>query len=240
MALPFLTSTTYQSQVWPLFRLEHRDSHIIAYGGGALECLSSAVYNGGLRTADSFMNWQVQPDYDCSDPVGDLKRTLAASGYPASTVGLITAAPVEHASVLEGSGDRFEWICCTTLGLGGAARGGQKRNVYPSYIPGTINTMLFIRGRVSQAALVNLVITAAEAKAAALADMNVNDKELGLPATGTPTDAIIIGASQTGPVPEIHEYTGLATTLGNAVSCAVYDSICEAAADYFKRLQVEV
>ncbi|WP_036708858.1 adenosylcobinamide amidohydrolase [Paenibacillus pinihumi] len=237
MALPFLTASGYQSEVWPSFCLEHKENHLIAYGGGVLETLSSAVYNGGLQTADHFINWQVPLDYDCSDPVNDLKKLMAASGYPSSGVGLITAASLKHASVLEGSGDRFEWICCTTLGLGSAARGGRKRKLYPSYVPGTINTMLFVQGRLSQAALVNLVITATEAKAAALADMNVKDKELGLPATGTPTDALIIGVSQTSAYPEIHEYTGLATTLGNAISCAVYDSVCEAAADYLNRTQ---
>lgn len=96
------------------------------------------------------------------------------------------------------------------------------------YVPGTINIMLWLNGRMTTGAMVNAVQTAVEAKAAALADAGVLDSENGLPATGTTTDAIVIAVRQR--VEELQPmitYAGTATTAGAAIGRLVYDTVTE-------------
>ena len=100
----------------------------------------------------------------------------------------------------------------------------------PPYVPGTINIMLWLNGRMTSGAMVNAVQTAVEAKAAALADAGVLDSENGLPATGTTTDAIVIAVGQAVEVEEpqpMITYSGTATTAGAAIGRLVYDTVTE-------------
>ncbi|WP_194830533.1 adenosylcobinamide amidohydrolase [Laceyella tengchongensis] len=71
------------------------------------------------------------------------------------------------------------------------------------------------------------MITATEAKAAALADLGVTDSK-GLVATGTTTDAVVIAA--TGNIQDgvIHPYAGTLSPLGQAIARTVYAGVTEA------------
>ena len=80
------------------------------------------------------------------------------------------------------------------------------------------------------AAMVNAVITATEAKAAALQDLGIVDPLHNAAATGTTTDAIVIAVSQSDRYGVRHAYAGSATTIGSAIGKAVYDTVYEAAA----------
>ncbi|PQP82769.1 hypothetical protein C0Q44_15365 [Paenibacillus sp. PCH8] len=96
------------------------------------------------------------------------------------------------------------------------------------YIPGTINVMLWMNGRMTSGAMVNAIQTAVEAKAAALADFGVADSENGLTATGTTTDAIVLAVRQaTDEQKPLIAYAGTATVMGAAISRLVYDTITE-------------
>jgi adenosylcobinamide amidohydrolase len=75
--------------------------------------------------------------------------------------------------------------------------------------------------------MVNAVITAAEAKAAALQDLGVTDPVSGLAATGTTTDAVVVGVSQSERYRELHAYAGTATSIGDMIGRIVYESVCE-------------
>ncbi|MOA56005.1 Adenosylcobinamide amidohydrolase [compost metagenome] len=74
----------------------------------------------------------------------------------------------------------------------------------------------------------NAVITATEAKTAALQELGITEKANGLSATGTTTDAIVIGVSQDASWNAVHAYAGAATTIGCAIGEAVYASVLEA------------
>jgi adenosylcobinamide amidohydrolase len=73
----------------------------------------------------------------------------------------------------------------------------------------------------TDAALVNLVATVAEAKAQALG-------EAGVPATGTPTDAVVV-CCPSGPVPDDddHRYGGPRSRWGARVARAVHAALVE-------------
>lgn len=192
---------------------------------------SSAVWNGGSRLASRIVNRMVRTGFDCSDPVAYMKEMCLQRGYaPEDTVGLMTAAKVTHASAMEEAGDGFSLLCVTTAGTGNAARAGLPRQVYSAYEPlkpGTINTIIVLDGRLAEAAIWNAVITATEAKCAALDDLRVMDKETGRVATGTTTDAVAIAIVDSGRYEVGHRYAGTATTLGSALGRLVYGTVTE-------------
>ncbi|RIX51699.1 hypothetical protein D3P08_14850 [Paenibacillus nanensis] len=230
MAQPFRKGSSYQSELWQGLELRLMEDRIAMKAPGELYTLSSAVLSGGFSRSSVFVNWKVPLHYDCSDPVSDLLRQCRIWGYnPSETVGLITAAKLTHASVIEKDGDKFRLICCTTAGTRNAAKAGSPRTTFSAYTAGTINTMLVIEGAMTMSAMVNAVMTATEAKAAALWELGIRDSGSGELATGTTSDAIVIGVSQTPIQGAVHAYAGTATTIGCAIGEAVYESVLESA-----------
>jgi adenosylcobinamide hydrolase len=224
---PFKEKTVYHSPVWPELTIEKKEDHLLIRHPGPLETLSNAVYGGGLKHASHFVNWKVPLDYGSNDPSHLMKQKLTEWGYPVSaSIGLQTAAYIHTASVQEMIGDEFRMICVVTAGLGNAARAGKKRKTFPAYQCATINVFLFIDTSMTHSAMVNGIITATEAKAAALQDLGVVD-ENGLTATGTTTDAIVMAASQNSERYRTHQFAGTATSIGNAIGCLVYNAVCE-------------
>ncbi|NBD22370.1 adenosylcobinamide amidohydrolase [Paenibacillus glycinis] len=230
MSQPFRKGTaSFQSALCPGISIRCEEDRLVLKTEDAYLTLSSAVHGGGYGSAYRFINWKVPLSYDCADPARDFGLMLSAWGYsPHTTIGFLTAAKLSHASVLESEGEAFSLLCCTTAGTGNAARAGLTRETYPAYEPGTVNQFLFIDGNLTAAAMVNAVITATEAKAAALQDCGVLDKLHGRPATGTTTDAIVIASSQTDRHGRTHLYAGAATQLGDAIGRLVYDTVTEA------------
>ncbi|MFD0711422.1 adenosylcobinamide amidohydrolase [Paenibacillus sp. GCM10027626] len=224
---PFRRQSHYESNVWPELSIVYDEERIVAEcGGKPLHSLSSAVYGGGFQSVKRIINWKVPLHYDCSDPIGDFRAMLADCGYePDSAVGFLTAAKLTHAAFREESGDRFAIVCMSTAGIGNAARSGVARPSFAAYKPGTINTFVLIDGDMTPSAMVNAVITATEAKSAALQDLDVTDTLNGLPATGTTTDAVTVAVSQSGRYGVRHDYAGTATTIGNAIGRLVYDTV---------------
>ena len=230
MTTPFLHNnhTYYKSAAWPGLTLTRHERHLLLQSPAHMDCLSSAIYGGGLRRIDRVANIYVDRFYDCNHPEQDVEKLFQDWGFtPQSSAGLLTAVRLEHAAVLEEQGKDASLFCCTTAGVSNGARAGSERTTFPVYQPGTINIMLILDARMTQAAMVNAVITAVEAKAAALADLGVRDAENGLTATGTTTDAIVLGVSQSSSYPIEHRYCGTATDLGAAMGRLVYGTVQE-------------
>src|SRR5699024_10082007 len=84
---------------------------------------------------------------------------------------------------------------------------------------GTINTWIFIDGKLRDYVYTQAIVTATEAKTRALQEVAVLDERSNSPATGNPTDNIIVAATQE------HELLPSATTtshLGAHLAEAVY------------------
>ncbi|PZD96223.1 hypothetical protein DNH61_08430 [Paenibacillus sambharensis] len=228
---PFRTERLYHAECWPELTFALREDAIRVTGAGTLECTSSAILNGGFCQADTFINRRVELDYDCSDPVTDLQGYVSIQGMSvARTIGLLTAADLTRASVHEAAGEGFRMVVCTTAGLGNAAKAGIPRAVFPSYRPGTINTLIFLDGLISPAAMLNLMCTATEAKSSALWDLDVRDAEsAGKLATGTTTDALVVAATQSRRYGVEHVYGGTAAAVGHAAGRLVYLTVKESA-----------
>ncbi|ASW57040.1 adenosylcobinamide amidohydrolase [Plantactinospora sp. KBS50] len=98
-------------------------------------------------------------------------------------------------------------------GSGDASAPGRPAPVAPRV--GTVNIVALVPARLSAAALVNAVATATEAKAQAL-------WELGLPATGTATDAVTVLCAPDGPV---EAYGGPRSRYGAPLARAVHRAV---------------
>ena len=145
--------------------------------------ITSGPFGGGLSACHWVINATVDKAYERTDPevhIAGLARGIDLRGPGA---GLLTSVHVGEAMSAADGG-----VAVTaTVGLGhptwAAAPDGDRRNG-----PGTINIVAFLPVRLSDAALVNAVITATEAKTQAL-------WEYGVKATGTASDALFVGCS---------------------------------------------
>lgn len=232
MTQPFRSSNGYASTIWPGLNFKLEKDVLLSRFPAPMDTLSSAILPGGFSKADALLNWKVPLDYVGDDPLAELQSRCLSSGVdPLRTVGFMTAAKLTHASIQEKDGDRFRLVVCATAGTRNAARAGYPRDSYSAYSPykpGTINLSLFIDGRMTEAAMVNAVITATEAKAAALQELGINEWGTELAATGTTTDAIAVCVSQLPAWQEVHAYAGSATTIGCAIGEAVFQAVYEA------------
>ena len=229
MTTPFINdNNVYLSTVWSGLTLTRQERHLLLHCPSPVDSLSSAIYGGGIGKIDRVANIYVDRFYNCADPEKDVAELFRNWGYPQeTTAGLLTAVRLEHAAVLEENGKDASLFCCTTAGVSNGARAGSERTTFPAYQPGTINIMLMIDAKLTQAAMVNAIMTAVEAKTAALADLGIRDAENGLIATGTTTDAIVLGVSQSSSYPIEHRYCGTATDLGASIGRVVYGTVQE-------------
>jgi len=198
-----------------------REQLLVEYPHGLHVC-SSAIWGGGFTDASTILNKQVGKDYFCSHPEDDLKHAIRSlQKDPETTVGLLTAARVEQAGEVYEQGSEFQLHAIVTAGVSNAARAGQVEQKYPGYRADTINIIVVIDGKVTDAAMVNAVITATEAKTAALQDLCVTDgRERS--ATGTNTDAVVIAVTNSDRYQHTHSYCGSATEIGDCLARAVY------------------
>jgi len=184
-----------------------------------MRVLSSAVYNGGWRSARFIINYKVSKNFNHKNPSLYLKKKIKKLGLPPkNTVGLMTAVDVHKASII----NEHPIIVITTAGLSNAAMAGDYITLQNS---GTINIIIIVNGILKENAFVDAIITATEAKALALSQLDIRSRISGEQATGTTSDAIVIAATGRG---EIYEYAGTATKIGNVIARSVIKSMMEA------------
>jgi len=199
--------------------------------GPGYRMISSGVLGGGLGPREWVLNAQVAAGYARTDPaahLGQLARGLDLSG---PGIGLLTAAQVTDVVQCEDRGVH----AAATVGLrvptwAAAPAGGQDRELAPAdrevrSRPGTINVIVMVPVPLADAAFVNAVVTATEAKAQAVLDA-------GFPGTGTATDAICIAApAEPGSAPG-EEFTGPRSPWGASIARAVHAAVRAGAAGY--------
>lgn len=188
-----------------------------------MRVLSSAVVGAGLTATRHLVIVRVPRDYGGSDPARDLREVLAARGIAEPAVGFLTAAAVDTPRVVVEASGSVRVLAVVTVGLGNLSAAGLSPPA-PRH-PGTINALIVVDGTMVPGALVNAVITATEAKAAALAARCLRTME-GWPATGTSTDAIAVAC--TGRGPEL-PYAGPVTTVGWLIGRAIRRALEEPA-----------
>jgi len=211
-------------------RLRLTEEYIQIKSDTPLKTMSSGITGSGQGWHRNFINRQVDPYYDCSDYLTEMRQYLEGEGFsPDDTVGMMTAVDIsnfEHLFLEEGSSSVY--VVATAAGGNAVdASFGQEKD---SYKPGTINLWIFVNGYLTDQAFIQAISTATEAKVKALHNLKVMDKETSTLATGTPTDSILIAGTQQG---ERFEFAGTATKLGRLIGRAVHHCVLKSLLKYF-------
>jgi alpha-ribazole phosphatase CobZ len=183
--------------------------------------------NGGLTHARTIINHQVPRNYDCQEP--DEYLTLFAKrklNCKDPIVGLITAANICSFASTKLTLKRLSVVAIVTAGFSHAVS-AEEEAVGSSSALGTINLILIIDGNPSDGCMVEVVKTATEAKADAMADLDIPSRYSNDVSTETVTDAIAVVSTGRG---ARFDYAGTATKLGHLVAGVVKNGIEEAVA----------
>ncbi len=161
---------------------------------------ASTGINGGIRPVTTLFNHTVPAGWDRSEPGKELDFVAAGAGMAPDFFGQLTTVPVQQCCVLQ-----YDFI--TVFITAGIRR-------EPPESAGTINIIVTSSTGMEDAALLETIMVATEAKAEALA-------ALGLPLSGTPTDAVI--AACEGEVTQ--KCAGRLTETGRRVRAAILHGI---------------
>ena len=173
--------------------------------------IASAVLGGGIGSCGWIVNAQVGIDYGDDDPgahVAAIAHHLRLGS--GRGVGLLTAASVLDVAVADDHGAE----CAATVGVSTPTWAADADGTWSPWTPGTINLVCWVPAPLSEAAMVNAVMTATEAKAQALT-------EAGVPGTGTASDAVAVCCPTGGAEP----YGGPRSVWGARLARAVHTSV---------------
>lgn len=186
--------------------------------GPGWRMISSAVLGGGIGERTWVLNAQVSHGYRRTDPGRHLAGLALGAGVRGPGVGLMTAADVSaYACAADGGAEAVVtsgvhvrgWAACPGEGTAGPEA------------PGTINIVVALPVALTDAALVNAVATATEAKVQALV-------EAGYDCSGTPTDAVCVAARVPSPGEAGHAFAGPRSLWGARLARAVHRAVREA------------
>ncbi|GAA4681446.1 adenosylcobinamide amidohydrolase [Streptomyces chumphonensis] len=181
---------------------------------------SSAVLGGGLGARDWVLNAQVPPGYRRTDPAAHLADIAARAGLHGTGAALMTAADVDAAT--EAHDDGVHAVVTTGLGVRTwAASPAAGRIGAPA--AGTVNIVVVLPVPLGDAALVNAVATATEAKVQALLDA-------GADCSGTPSDAVCVVAAPAAPGRTPEPFAGPRSRWGARLARAVHTAVLAGAA----------
>ncbi|EIT87049.1 iron (III) dicitrate ABC transporter ATPase [Fictibacillus macauensis ZFHKF-1] len=210
--------------------MEQKGDHLCMQAPFLYKTLSSALIGEGFSWAHTFINRHVPKNYACSDAKQEFQDYIEQQRYSSDeTVGMMTAAFIEDVGVASVN----NVTAYVTAGVGNACDASRAWQQPTHAAPGTINMFLFIEGTLTDAAFLQAMMTATEAKSAALRDRGVRDEQAQTLATGTTTDCVSVAATQQGKT--IH-YAGTATALGKAIGKAVYEALTQSLAHYDQRV----
>ena len=198
-----------------------------------LSTVSSAIYNGGFQKVKALLNVQAPEEYSDRKLHQNPQKFIAGSakklGLSENFVGMVTAAAVDKfALVTKKVDDLAVNVVATAVDPEGntcshAETAGETMTV--EEMTGTINIIVAIDGNPTESCLVSTILTATEAKTAALWELNIRSRYSGDVATGTITDAIIVAKTNRG-APIV--YGGPASKLGQLVGYCTRKAVKEA------------
>lgn len=212
--------------------------------------ISSGVLGGGLGPREWVLNAQVPGLYSRMDPAAHLAEIAAGLGLDGPGVGLLTAAQVTDLVEAEDGGVRVAATVGLRVPTWAAVKPGTEdpelappelalpelARVTRTWQPGTINIVVAVPVPLSDAAFVNAVITATEAKSQAVI-------EAGFGGTGTASDAICVAAPAQGGttrggtaerVPE--DFAGPRSPWGARIARAVHAAVLTGATHYREKV----
>jgi adenosylcobinamide amidohydrolase len=157
----------------------------------------------------------VVKDYGRLDPDVHLRELAASLGLAGEGTGMLTAVDVGNATSASDGGVAV----VATVGLGYPTWAAAENDApAPVAGPGTINILAYIPAPLTDAALVNTVATATEAKVQALLGNGAN-------CTGTATDALFIATPIAAAGEELESFGGPRSRWGACLARAVFEAV---------------
>lgn len=153
------------------------------------------------------------------DPVRLLQRRMKEAGHE-EAVHLMTSRNLEHHHVARAISGTVVSSCLATVGLSNAGRVGDAFDGTARL--GTINLLAHVGAPLSEAARLEALSIATEARTAAIMDLGLTRN--GRVVTGTGTDCIVVASPCDGPE---MPFAGLHTDIGVSLGRAVYDAVTE-------------
>ncbi|MEV0615807.1 adenosylcobinamide amidohydrolase [Nonomuraea sp. NPDC050404] len=180
--------------------------------GPGWRMISSAMLGGGIGVREWVLNAQVVAGYSRMDPVDHLTSLGPGAG---AGVGMMTAASVDrYVRASDGGVEAYATVGLRVPTWAAAPEGHPDPELAPIRV-GTINIVVAVPVAMTDAALVNTVMTVTEAKSQALA-------ETGFAGTGTASDALCVAVPVTG---EEELFGGPRSEWGARVARAVHTAV---------------
>jgi adenosylcobinamide hydrolase len=174
---------------------------------GAFRAASTGIA-GGIRNATTLFNHTVPADWSHEEPAKEIALIAAAAGAGSDVLGQLTAVPIRNLCVLQ-----YDFITVfVTAGIRQEPAGERGA--------GTINIIAYSGEGLEDAALLETIMVATEAKTEALLAAGR--------VSGTPTDAMIAACEGDAK----HQYAGRITEPGRRVRDAVLKGVPEALRRY--------
>lgn len=223
--------------------LQHNADHVHLAFSSPQRILSTAILNGGLTHSDHILNLKVpsalntdeSPSSIYEAPDISLQNYAKAQDWQGKVVGMMTAASMNSLRVERTNIEGVDLAAIVTTGLGNARRAGDKADVQELLAEtkeiGTINLILICSARLTDAAMLEAIMLATEAKAAALQDAGILSPVSNQIATGTGTDSIAIVS---GNGPEEIAFCGKHVLLGQWIGRLVIDAVASSIAGEFQ------
>src|SRR5210317_1315786 len=219
------------------FELKQTPEHVCVQFSTEHPVLSSAVFNGGECHASNILIMQVAKNFDGTKQIvenpentlAEYCRQLQLSG---ATVGMMTSASMDSFRLVSRSSQGVVISAMVTAGISNARCAGDRadrRTFQPDANPtGTINIIILTNATMSQAAMVESVMLATEAKTVAMRKLGLKSPVSGTIATGTGTDAIAVANGfGAGTI----RYCGKHVLFGEMLASAVIEAITESLSD---------
>jgi len=181
--------------------------------------ISTGVLGGGLGPREWVLNAQVPAAYARTDPAEHLRELARGLGLTGPGIGLLTAAQVTDLVQRQDEGVH----AAATVGLRVPTWAAAPPGRSDPELAGTINLIVALPVPLTDAALVNAVATATEAKVQAVLDA-------GFAGTGTASDAICVAVPGDGTREE--EFAGPRSVWGARIARAVHAAVHAGAAGY--------
>ncbi|AFV24089.1 hypothetical protein Mpsy_1883 [Methanolobus psychrophilus R15] len=217
----------------------HKDSIVVMLPDGRNTLTTSWVGGGYREDLQAIFNHHVPRDKKSAKELegGSIHAylDLISTGLgldPERSSGLLTAAGMENASIVTRSFRGVEVTAIVTAGIEiNGGRVGDPASYYEEngtfqFIPGTINMILLVGANLPQHTMTRAIVTATEAKTAALQQLMAPSRYSQGIATGSGTDMIAVVADRTSP----HCLTdaGKHSKLGEMIGLCVLEAIVKA------------
>ena len=193
----------------------------------SLKTVGSAIFNGGSKQVRAVLNIGVPEGYsDLTlhlDPMQLIVSSAANVGITKDYLAMVTAAKIENYSLVCKKTEDYVVYVAVTAGCSHGESSGEDIDVEEIF--GTINIIVFVDGNPTESCMVAALITATEAKSAALRDLDIRSYYTGDSATGSITDAVTVVSTSRGREVILG---GPASKLGKLVGHCVRRAVTEA------------